>query len=86
MSCVREEQLADSVMGTILRGKEAGLKPKIDGKCMSRATRRLLQIWGLFTVCEGVLCRRLEVTDGGSYAIQLLVPQSLQEEVLTDLH
>ena len=83
---VREEQLADSIMGMILRGKEAGLKPTIDGKCMSRATRRLLQIWDQLTVCDGVLCRRFEATDGRSYVIQLLVPRSLREEVLTDLH
>ena len=31
MSSVREEQLADSIMGTILKGKEAGLKPTVDG-------------------------------------------------------
>ena len=35
MPSVREEQLADTIMGMLLSGKEAALKPTVDGKCMS---------------------------------------------------
>ena len=58
----------------------------LGGKCMSRATRRLLQIFVQVTVCEGVLCPQFEAIDIRSYAILLLVSHSLREEVLTDLH
>ncbi len=83
---IREEQLEDATLGPMLRGKEASQKPCMDGECVSRATRRLLQIWDQLLVSEGVLCRHFESPDGKGAVIQLLIPQKLRKEVLTDLH
>ena len=52
---VREEQLPDLIKGMILKGKVAGLKPTIGGKCKSRATCRLLKIRDQLTVVDRVL-------------------------------
>ena len=51
----RAEQVTDPMLEIFLRGKEADKKPTIDGKSVSRATRRLLQIWDQLTVCDRVL-------------------------------
>ncbi len=83
---MREEQLEDNTLGPILRGKEANQKPSTGSACVSRATRRLLQIWDQLMVCNSVLCRQFEAPDGRTAVIQLLVPQKLREEVLADLH
>ena len=58
---------------------------------MSRSNCRLLQIWDQLMVCDGVLCRQFDATDGRSAVIQVLVPPPppadyAWEEVLTDLH
>ena len=83
---LREEQRADKTLRLILEGKEAGKKPTVEDQCSSRASRRLLQIWDQLTIVEGILCRRFESTDGKTTTTQVLVPDSLREEVLTDLH
>ena len=75
--CVREEQLADPTLGMMLMGKEADQKTGLDAGCVSRVTRRLLQIWDQLIVRDGVLCRHFEMADGRSAVIQVLVPQKL---------
>ena len=83
----RSKQMADPAIGSLLRGKEAGIKPSLE--CMggvSRSSRRLLQIWEQLIVCDGILCCRFEATDGSSHAFQIVVPTALREEVLFGLH
>ena len=63
-----------------------GVLSILDGKCVSRSNRRLLQIWDQLRICDGVLCRQFEATDGRSAVVQVLVPRRLREQVLTDLH
>ena len=82
---VRDIQLADPTLGPLLLGKEAGEKPDKLGN-MSRSSRRLLQIWDQLMVCDRVLCRRFETSDGSHSIAQLVVPKALREEVLSDLH
>jgi hypothetical protein len=63
---LREVQLADPVLGPLLRGKEAGHKPSQEELgSLSRSSRRLLQVWDQLVVSEGVLCRQFE-SPGGS--------------------
>ena len=84
---LRGAQLADPILGPLLRGKEVGEKPGMDSLGVaSRASRRLLQLWDQLTVKEGVLCRRFESPDGSSAALQIVVPSTLRKEVLADLH
>ena len=37
-------------------------------------------------MCDGILCRRFESPDGSSSALQIVVPDVLRDEVLSDLH
>ena len=61
---LREVQLADSTLGRILRGKEAGEKPAAEEmERASRSSRRLLQLWDQLLVHDGILCRRFEPPD-----------------------
>ena len=84
---LREVQLADPTLGPLLRGKETGEKPRPEQLgSLSRSSRRLLQLWEQLTLCDGILCRRFESPDGSSSALQIVVPDVLRDEVLSDLH
>lgn len=84
---VRDAQVDDPSIGPLLRGKEIGQKPsKEELGPSSRSSRHLLQIWEQLLVCDGVLCRQFEAPDGNSTVMQVVVPEALREEVLTDLH
>ena len=88
---LRTAQLADPLLGPLLRGKEAGCKPQPGtlGKTIgSRYSRRLLQIWDQLEVHEGVLCRLFLQPNSLEQKprIQQVIPKALQEEVLTNLH
>ena len=84
---IRDAQLADVVLGPLLRGKESATKPRIEQLGgVSHSSRRLLQLWNQLTVCDGVLCRQFEAPDGSSSVAQIVVPGALREEVLSDLH
>ena len=62
---LRDAQLVDRVLGSLLRGKEARRKPSIDELgSVSRSSRRLLQIWDQLFVHGGVLSRRFEAPRG----------------------
>ena len=81
---LRGAQLADPILGPLLRGKEVGEKPGMDS--LRVASRRLLQLWDQLTVKEGVLRRHFESPDGSSAALQIVLPSTLCKEVLADLH
>ena len=84
---LREAQLAESTLGRILRGKEAGEKPAAEE--MGRASLsscRLLQLWDQLLVHDGILCRRFEPPDGREPITQFVIPEELRAEVLADLH
>ena len=84
---VRDAQLADTVLGPLLHGKEAGEKPAITQLGHpSQSSRRLLQLWGQLWVSDGVLCCKFESPDGSAYTMQVVVPEVLKDEVLTQLH
>ena len=84
---LREAQLADPMLGPLMRGKEAGEKPSPEQLgSVSRSTRRLLQLWQQLTVHRGILCRKFQSPDGLSSALQIVVPTALRKEILSDLH
>ena len=84
---LRKVQLADPILGPLLRGQESGKKPSADELgSLSRSSRRLLQIWDQLTVWNGVLCRRFETSEGTPAVTQTIIPEALREEVLTNLH
>ena len=73
-------------MGPLLRGKEKKQKPSLsEMEPQSSYTKRLLQIWHQLQVHNGVLSRLYPATNN-TQVFQLVIPRSLQENVLTDLH
>ena len=84
---VREVQLADTMMGPILRAKEAGTLPTPQlTNASNHHTRQLVQQWEQLVVRDGVLYRNFESTDGASYHLQMIVPTQLQSQVLREIH
>ena len=85
---LREQQLADKTLGPLIRGKESGNKPMIGSfeSPTSANIRRLLQIWDQLVVNQGVLCRYSKSSETSGRGLQIVVPESLQTEVLADLH
>lgn len=74
---IRTLQLADPVLGPLLRSKESGALEQLG--CVSRPSHRLLQIWEQLIVSEGILC--CQSPDGSSAVAQIVIPTTLREEV-----
>ena len=81
---LRQLQLADTAVGPVLRSVEANTQ--IDPVPTSKTSKRLLQLREQMVVCGGVLCRRYRPTGVTKTVIQLVIPMSLKEQVLADLH
>ena len=70
---VRDQQLADPVIGAILEAMTTGEKPAAAQLTnLSKASRRMLQIWDQLTLCDGVLCRRYETATSSSTIAQVV--------------
>ena len=84
---LHEQQLADQSLGPIIWGRETSNKPGARSfeAATSKSTRRLLQIWDQLVLHQGVLYRQCNSPDG-SGRLQVVVPDSLRQEVLSDLH
>ena len=80
---LREVQLAESILGPLLRGEKPSLEQL---GSLSRSSRRLLQLWEQLVASAGVLCRRFESADGSTSILQIVVPTALREVVLSQLH
>ena len=86
-SNVREAQMHDDIVGPILQGKERKVKPsKEEAKSKPPMYRRLLQLWDQLILVEGVLWRQYQSSNGQSSLLQLVVPISMKEQVLQELH
>ena len=84
---LRQVQLADPVVGALLRGKEAGSRPEVTAfPALSKTVRRYLQIWEQLEVQSGILCRRRRSDGVAPQTLQTVIPDALREEVLSDLH
>ena len=81
-------QLQDHDIGPVLRRyKESAGQPEVEQtKGFGHATRALFQQWMQLQLKEGILYRQFESQDGSSSRLQLIVPKSLREEVLRQLH
>ena len=84
---IRDVQLADPILGPLLRGKEMGEKPNSTQLGNpSPSSRRLLQLWEQLVVADKVLCRQFESRQGHTSNLQVVVPSKLRKEVLAELH
>ena len=84
---LRSSQLADPTVNIILQAREKGEKPKAsDLAGQSQECKRLAQLWEQLEIINGVLWRYYEDNEGKTTWKQLVVPQSLREEILQEIH
>ena len=84
---LRKQQLEDGLIGKVLRAKEKDIKPsERDIKAMSPQARRLFQLWNQLQVSRGCLYRQYIHPLDGHHTLQLVVPASLRDSILRDLH
>lgn len=79
-------QANDEVFDPILHAKETGTKPrgeKLKGE--GRAVHIHLQQYDQLLLYNGLLYRRFE-KDNGNFHLQLVIPKSKQEDVLSEAH
>lgn len=81
---LRQLQLDDPTVGPVLRAKEKGKKPELCGQ--SRAFQILVQQWEQIEIRDGLLFQIYENASGNLSWPQLVVPISLQKEILQELH
>ena len=84
---LRDAQLEDPIIKPLLISKEAGEKPlKADEREFGSAARRLVQLWDQLIVRDGILYRQYAHPTKEKSHLQLIIPTSLRDEVLEDLH
>ena len=83
----RHLQLSDPTVGLVFRAMEVREKPDPRAaQSYGPETRRLLQLWNRLEVKDGTLWRHYEDVPRKLNILQLVVPASLREEVLQELH
>ena len=84
---LQELQVQDTHIGPVLRWLEKGEQPDTNNsRSLPPHTRRLIQQWDQLVLKDGVMWRRFEDKEGTTSILQLIIPQTLREEVLTELH
>ena len=84
---LRQLQLDDPAIGFILVAKEASCKPSKDqARGKGPAAQRMLQLWDRLHIQDRMLVRDFEDNQGHTSWTQLLLPKSLTEEVMQELH
>ena len=80
-------QESDPTIGAFLRFWRRRRAPDHDEKRpLSRPVLELLRQWDRVMERDGLLYRRIYLPDGGAEVIQLVLPEALRKEVLTQLH
>ena len=82
-----QKQLEDSTVGPVLRAMREGRKSSDQHiRSKSRLCQQLFAKWDQLVIQRSLLWRRFEQANGSGYHLQLLVPITLQKDVLRDLH
>ncbi len=81
---IREAQLADEVIGPVLKWKESGPeRPKWEEVAIrSAALKTYWSQWEVLAVKEGVLMKKWESENGRVFKWLLVLPQLLREKML----
>lgn len=80
-------QQADPVIAFVLPHVQQRQMPgRMEVQAQCPAARELLRQWDRLSVRDGLLYRSYQRSDGGEPVLQLVLPESLQEEVFHQLH
>ncbi|KAM6892521.1 retrovirus-related Pol polyprotein from transposon 412, partial [Xenentodon cancila] len=87
MSDLAVLQQADSTIAPILHlvGQQQ-MPGRLERQVLEAGAQRLLRQWGRLSIKDGLLYRTYQRPDGGEPILQLVLPESLQEEVFQQLH
>ena len=84
---LRTLQLQDDTIRPVIEAKENDQRPSRDQqKSGSMEQRRLFQLWDQLLVRDGILYRQFVGLSGAPNHLQLVLPKSLRETVLKELH
>ncbi|XP_068607149.1 uncharacterized protein [Brachionichthys hirsutus] len=84
---LRSLQETDPLLGNILQYWRRGVRPTTaESRQLSRPAVALLRQWDRLMERDGVLFRQVFRSDGGEGFLQLVLPASLRQEVLNQLH
>jgi hypothetical protein len=84
---LKQAQTSDKSIREVVEWLASGIRPAFsDVQGSSLETRSLWAQWNALAVEEGVLFRRVETVNGEDSHDQLVVPQSIREEILQFLH
>ena len=84
---LREQQLNDHIVGSVLRAKENDVKPSDGLLCaMDPHARRLFQLWDQLLIKQGCLYHVYVRAIHGSSLLQFVAPKSVRESIVKDLH
>ena len=84
---LRKLQLEYGPCHLLLQAVEKGKKPDVgDVRREGPEAQRLLQLWERLSVDQGLLKRKYEDARGNSSWQQLVVPRTLREEIMQELH
>lgn len=87
MASLRKKQESDPDIGPILRWKESGTRPYGTEVCAtSPTTRHYWNSWDILEIYDGVLFRRFQKRDRTGNHRQFLVPRSIKNEILEQMH
>ena len=80
-------QLDDPSIHMVLRAKESNDKPTSEhARGTGPEAQRLVQLWSRLIVDHGLLKRKFDDAKGTSSWTQLVLPRSLREEVMQEMH
>ena len=85
---IRDEQLADGSMSSILKSKEEGEdRPTYESiSDRSTAEKSYWRLWDVLAVKDGILVKRWEAADGRVIRWLTVLPKGLRRRVLDELH
>ena len=83
----RQAQVLDPGMSVLYKGMEQNKRPTWDEiSHMDGDVKTFLAQWSRLVLHNGVLCRKYFATKTDTKFLQIILPKSLCEEVLTQLH
>jgi len=84
---LRKQQLDDPDVAPVLKWVEKGDRPFGPDVCASSlATRHYWNSWSALKISHGVLFRQFTKKDGTGSYLQLVVPMSMRDEILHQMH